>query len=122
MEEIAEVYSRSLFEVAKEHDALDDIHDELGQLADELAESRELPGPPRTIGSGSWQGQLRGNLRMKNKPGEIQSLPKGRIGGLHDGGADKVEGGTVVAIAGGIAGGQGLDNCMSLELLELPHD
>ena len=42
MEEIAEVYSRSLFEVAKEHDALDEIHDELGEFADELAESREL--------------------------------------------------------------------------------
>src|SRR5947209_405988 len=42
MEEIAEVYSRSLFEVAKEHDALDEIHDELGEFADELAENREL--------------------------------------------------------------------------------
>ena len=42
MEEIAEVYSRSLFEVAKENDKLDEIHDQLGQFADELAESREL--------------------------------------------------------------------------------
>ncbi len=42
MEEIAEVYSRALFEVATEHDILDRVHDELGELADALAESREL--------------------------------------------------------------------------------
>ena len=42
MEEIAEVYSRSLFEVAQEADALDRIHDELGEFADALADNREL--------------------------------------------------------------------------------
>jgi len=42
MEEIAQVYSRSLFEVAKEHDKLDRIRDELGAFADALAQSREL--------------------------------------------------------------------------------
>lgn len=42
MEELAEVYARSLFEVAVEHDALDEIHDELGEFADELADNREL--------------------------------------------------------------------------------
>jgi F-type H+-transporting ATPase subunit delta len=42
MEEIAEVYSRALFEVAREHDVLDRIHDELGELADALDESHEL--------------------------------------------------------------------------------
>ena len=42
MEEIASVYARSLFEVAKEHDALDEIHDQLGQFADELDTNREL--------------------------------------------------------------------------------
>ena len=42
MEEIAEVYSRSLFEVAKEHDSLDEVHDQLGELADALGDSREL--------------------------------------------------------------------------------
>ena len=42
MEEIAEVYARSLFEVANENDRLDEIHDELGEFADALAESREL--------------------------------------------------------------------------------
>src|ERR1700754_3158068 len=42
MEEIAEVYSRSLFEVAKEKGALDRVHDELGQFADALAGSRDL--------------------------------------------------------------------------------
>jgi F-type H+-transporting ATPase subunit delta len=42
MEEIAEVYSRALFQVAKEHDVLDRVHDELGQFADALEEDRDL--------------------------------------------------------------------------------
>jgi ATP synthase F1 delta subunit len=42
MEEIARVYARSLFEVAKEHDKLDVIRDELGEFADALADSRDL--------------------------------------------------------------------------------
>ena len=42
MEEIAEVYARSLFDVAKEHDQLDEIHEQLGQFADVLAENRQL--------------------------------------------------------------------------------
>jgi F-type H+-transporting ATPase subunit delta len=42
VEEIAEVYSRALFEVAKEHDVLDRVHDELGQFADALDEDRNL--------------------------------------------------------------------------------
>ena len=42
MEEIAQVYARSLFEVAKEHDVLDDVHDQLGQFADALNDNREL--------------------------------------------------------------------------------
>jgi F-type H+-transporting ATPase subunit delta len=42
MEEIAEVYARSLFEVAKEHDKLDVVREQLGEFADALAENREL--------------------------------------------------------------------------------
>ena len=42
MEEIAEVYARSLFEVAQDHDSLDRIHEELGQFADALDESESL--------------------------------------------------------------------------------
>ena len=42
MQEIAEVYARSLFEVAQEHDVLDDVHEQLGEFADALSESREL--------------------------------------------------------------------------------
>ena len=42
MEELAEVYSRALFEVAQEHDALDAIHDDLGEFVDALDGSREL--------------------------------------------------------------------------------
>ena len=42
MEEIAQVYSRSLFEVAKEHGKLDVIKEQLGAFADALVETREL--------------------------------------------------------------------------------
>jgi len=42
MEEIAEVYSRSLYEVAIEHDVLDRVHDELGEFADALHDTRDL--------------------------------------------------------------------------------
>jgi F-type H+-transporting ATPase subunit delta len=42
MEEIAEVYARSLFEVAKEHDVLDRVHDELGEFAEALSDDRTL--------------------------------------------------------------------------------
>jgi F-type H+-transporting ATPase subunit delta len=42
MEEIATVYARSLFEVAKEHDVLDRVHDELGQFAEALSDDRTL--------------------------------------------------------------------------------
>jgi F-type H+-transporting ATPase subunit delta len=42
MEEIAEVYARALFEVAKEKDALDRVHNELGQFVDALEKERNL--------------------------------------------------------------------------------
>jgi F-type H+-transporting ATPase subunit delta len=42
MEEIAEVYARSLFEVAKEHDVLDRVHDELGEFTEALSDDRTL--------------------------------------------------------------------------------
>ena len=42
MEEIAQVYARSLFEVAQERDELDEVRDQIGQFADALGESREL--------------------------------------------------------------------------------
>jgi F-type H+-transporting ATPase subunit delta len=42
MEEIAQVYARSLFEVAEERDRTDVVRDQLGQFTDALAESREL--------------------------------------------------------------------------------
>jgi F-type H+-transporting ATPase subunit delta len=42
VEEIAQVYARSLFEVAKEHEEVDEIHDQLGEFADALDDNREL--------------------------------------------------------------------------------
>ena len=60
---------------------------------------------------------------MQIKPDEITSILKSRIEGLdQDGGADLSEVGTVLSVADGIARVHGLENCMSLELLELPHD
>src|SRR3954469_7007514 len=59
---------------------------------------------------------------MKIKPDEITSILKQRIEGLEDGGADLAEVGTVLSVADGISRVHGLDNCMSMELLELPHD
>src|SRR5947208_2443834 len=59
---------------------------------------------------------------MKIKPDEITSILKQRIEGLEDGGADLSEVGTVLSVADGISRVHGLDNCMSMELMELPHD
>ncbi len=42
MEEIARVYGDALFEVANEAGTLDEVHEQLGQFADALAENREL--------------------------------------------------------------------------------
>ena len=42
MEEIAAVYARSLFEVAKEQGKLDVVREQLGQFADALESDREL--------------------------------------------------------------------------------
>ena len=42
MEEIAQVYARSLFEVAKENDKLDVVREQLGQFADDRDANREL--------------------------------------------------------------------------------
>jgi F-type H+-transporting ATPase subunit alpha len=56
------------------------------------------------------------------KPDEIASILRERIEGLETEGADLAEVGTVLSVADGIARVHGLDNCMSLEMLELPHD
>ena len=42
MEEIAQVYARSLFEVAEEHDKLDLVRDQIGEFADALDQNRDL--------------------------------------------------------------------------------
>jgi F-type H+-transporting ATPase subunit delta len=42
MEEIARVYARSLFEVAKEHDKLDVVREQLGQFAEALNDNHDL--------------------------------------------------------------------------------
>ena len=59
---------------------------------------------------------------MDIKPDEISSILRQRIEGMETGSADLAEVGTVLSVADGIARVHGLDNCMSLEMLELPHD
>ena len=59
---------------------------------------------------------------MEIKPDEITSILKQRIEGLEEGGGDLSEVGTVLSVADGIARVHGLENCMSLEMLELPND
>src|SRR5947199_8512898 len=58
---------------------------------------------------------------MQINPDEITSILKGRIEGLDGGRAELTEVGTVLSVADGIARLHGLENCMSFELLELPH-
>ena len=42
MEELAQVYGRSLFEVAREQDKLDLLREQLGQFADAVKENHDL--------------------------------------------------------------------------------
>ncbi len=58
---------------------------------------------------------------MQIKPDEITSILKSRIEGLDAGSAELTEVGTVLSIGDGIARIYGLENCQSLEMLELPH-
>ncbi len=59
---------------------------------------------------------------MQIKPDEITSILKSRIEGLDTGSAELTEVGTVLSVADGICRIHGLENCMSFEMLELPHD
>ena len=58
---------------------------------------------------------------MQINPDEITSILKSRIEGLDAGRAELTEVGTVLSVADGIARLHGLENCMSFEMLELPH-
>ncbi len=59
---------------------------------------------------------------MQIKPDEITSILKSRIEGLDSSEAELTEVGTVLSVADGICRIHGLDNCMSFEMLEFPHD
>jgi F-type H+-transporting ATPase subunit alpha len=59
---------------------------------------------------------------MQIKPDEITSILKSRIEGLDTSEAELTEVGTVLSVADGICRIHGLENCMSFEMLELPHD
>ena len=58
---------------------------------------------------------------MEIRPDEIGNILRERIKGLETGEAELSEVGTVLQIADGIARIHGLENCMALEMLELPH-
>src|SRR5947209_16835867 len=58
---------------------------------------------------------------MQIKPDEITSILRSRIEGLDTSSADLSEVGTVLSVADGICRIHGLENCMSFEMLELPH-
>src|SRR6187397_2483148 len=58
---------------------------------------------------------------MEIKPDEIASILRERIEGMDTASADLTEVGTVLSVADGIARIHGLDNCMALEMLDLPH-
>src|ERR1700704_4440306 len=58
---------------------------------------------------------------MEIKPDEITSILKSRIEGLDTTSADLTEVGTVLSVADGICRLHGLENCMSFEMLDLPH-
>jgi F-type H+-transporting ATPase subunit alpha len=59
---------------------------------------------------------------MQINPDEITKILRDRIEGIETGSADLSEVGTVLSVADGICRIHGLDNCMSFEMLELPHD
>src|ERR1700694_3069964 len=59
---------------------------------------------------------------MQIKPDEITSILKSRIEGLDASSAELTEVGTVLSVADGICRVHGLENCMSFEMLEFPHD
>ena len=59
---------------------------------------------------------------MQIKPDEITSILRSRIEGLDTSSADLAEVGTVLSVADGICRIHGLENCMSFEMLDLPHD
>jgi F-type H+-transporting ATPase subunit alpha len=58
---------------------------------------------------------------MQIRPDEITKILKDRIEGIEEAAADLAEVGTVLSIGDGIARVYGLENAMSMEMLELPH-
>src|SRR5436190_1430554 len=58
---------------------------------------------------------------MQIRPDEITKILKERIEGIEEAAADLAEVGTVLSIGDGIARVHGLENAMSVEMLELPH-
>src|ERR1700727_621465 len=59
---------------------------------------------------------------MQINPDEITSILQSRIEGIDPGESELTEVATVLSVADGICRIHGLENCMSFEMLDLPHD
>src|SRR5439155_16915505 len=86
---------------------------------------RKRARPPGTASSTDHAGRRVGGTElasMQIRPDEITKILKDRIEGLEQAAADLAEVGTVLSIGDGISRVHGLENVMSMEMLELPHD
>ena len=92
------------------------IRSRLDKLRREVAQRPDGPSRPQA----NFERARSTRADMEIKPDEISSILRQRIEGLETGSADLAEVGTVLSVADGIARVHGLDNCMSLEMLELP--
>ena len=99
------------------------IRNRLEQLRRQVAQALgEAGGPARGLRVPRRAGPpLNQETIMQINPDEITSILKSRIEGLDSGTAELTEVGTVLSVADGIARLHGLENCMSYEMLELPH-
>ena len=95
----------------------------LGHEHQEQARETEKERRPRGVGTHDERAATKETLTsMEIKPDEIASILRERIEGMDTDSADLSEVGTVLEIGDGIARIHGVDNCMSLEMLDLPHD
>ena len=80
VEEIARVYGDALFEVANEAGKLDEVHEQLGQFADALAENRELQiflfSPVLLLG-GEARRDREGRVSGQRRAGELPRAARG---------------------------------------------
>ena len=96
MEEIAQVYARALFEVAKERDVIDTVREQLGQFADALDQNRDLAifffSPyfsSEEKKTGLKKTQILDAVEKGTFPSPFKILPEGRAIGWDEGEIDE---------------------------------